>query len=136
MVIRSVVASFLPPSVVAVLAQATPGGGGGDDPIGLITNLGVAGLVGIVAYMWQRDTAKQRDKAMETLTSYQPILSNVDHALTESSRANAASAAALERTADVVQGLPTAEQMVKWQLVMERIVAEFDAPPRRRSPRE
>lgn len=48
--------------VVLFAADAAPA-----DPVGLLTSIGVGGLIAIVVYLWQRDTAKQRDKAMDQL---------------------------------------------------------------------
>lgn len=39
------------------------------DPIELLKSLGVGALVAVPVYLWQRDTAKQRDKAMDQLAA-------------------------------------------------------------------
>lgn len=67
------------------------------DPLSLLKSLGVGGILVLPFYLWQRDTAKQRDKAMDQLEAQTA-------AVRESTQAQRAVAAAVEKLSDRLQG--------------------------------
>lgn len=65
------------------------------DPLGLLTSIGVGGLLAAVVYLWQRDTAKQRDKAMDQLAVVTTVMPALQHAVEQSTEAQKAATVAV-----------------------------------------
>jgi hypothetical protein len=79
-------------------ADATPA-----DPLGLLTSIGVGGLLAAVVYLWQRDTAKQRDKATDQLTMSIPVIQGLQHAVEQGTEATKASTAAMTEMTELMK---------------------------------
>lgn len=65
------------------------------DPIGLLTSLGVGGLVALPVYLWQRDTAKSRDKAQDTVVDLTAAIGGLQKAIEQSTEAQKAGTVAV-----------------------------------------
>ena len=72
------------------------------DPLGLLTLIGVGGLLAAVVYLWQRDTAKQRDKAMDQLAELVVAIRDVNSSVKESTEAHKASREAYEELTEMM----------------------------------
>lgn len=80
------------------------------DPISLATQLGVAAITVGLALAWQRDTAKQRDRAIATNESIAPVLVEIRDALRSNAQAFHESAdATTKATAALARGISEAE---------------------------
>lgn len=99
------------------LAQTTDGG----DPISLFTSLGVGGVVAVVLYMWQRDTAKQRDRAVQVVEQLAPLIAEVRTAVQLSNEAHKASASAAKAVSESLQRVPSDEVLVRLRVALERV---------------
>ena len=111
------------PLAGGLVAQAA---GGTDPALGLFTSLGVSGAVAVVLYLWQRDTAKQRDKAMESLATLQPLMVEIQHALNKSNEAHVAGTEATKAITAALREMPAPE-------VWFRIVAAIERREREQS---
>lgn len=84
--------------VALLAADATPA-----DPLGLLTSIGVGGLLAAVVYLWQRDTAKQRDKAMDQLAASTSVTRDLQHAVEQSTDAQRAATAAVTEMTEMLK---------------------------------
>lgn len=71
--------------VAVYTADATSG-----DPLGLLTSIGVGGLLAAVVYLWQRDTAKQRDKATDQVAETIPLIQALQQVVQQNTEAQKA----------------------------------------------
>lgn len=51
------------------------------DPLSLFTSIGIGGLIAAVTYMWQRETASSRDKALDIAASLTDSLKDIKFAI-------------------------------------------------------
>lgn len=91
------------------------------DPVSWFTSLGVAGIVAFVVWMWQRDTAKQRDRAQKSWEELNPVLSSVLEAIRQSTEAHKASIEAQKSTIDAIGNIPSVETWTRIKLALEYV---------------
>jgi hypothetical protein len=102
--------------VLSVLvAETTPA-----DPLSLFTSLGVAGLVAVTMFLWQRDTAKQRDAAMKLNSEFAEGLRELKAATDRSTDAHKASADAVAAMTQAMRGMPPQEMWYAIKAAVER----------------
>lgn len=101
---------------VGLIAQAVP-----NDPTSNFLSLGVAGLLATMAMLWQRDTAKQRDRALDTLAQTQPLLEQIKEALVQSTEAHRAGIEASREASRAIHDLPSRETWFKVIAALERL---------------
>lgn len=106
-------------SFVPLVAQTTTDGG--SDPVSLFTSLGVGGVVAIVLYLWQRDTAKQRDRAVTVVEQLAPLIAEVRTAVQLSNDAHRASAAAAHAMSESLARVPTDEVLTRVKVALEEV---------------
>lgn len=108
--------------VGSFLAQTTDGVG--SDPISVFTSLGVGGIVAVVLYLWQRDTAKQRDRAVQVVEQLAPLIAEVRTAVQLSNEAHKASAHAAQAMSESLQRVPSDEVLTRVKIALERVEAQ------------
>jgi hypothetical protein len=102
-------------TVAALLSTDVASG----DPISLFTSLGIGGIIAAVTYMWQRDTAKQRDKAMDLLTALSEGIRDIRTSVDKSTEAHREGTAATREMLQVLESLPPRETWVRIVLALE-----------------
>jgi hypothetical protein len=102
-----------PTLVARLFAQVTPS----SDPFSFFTSLGVGGGFALIVWLWQRDTAKQRDHAMQLLTDYladhTEALREIRTAIDLSTDAHEKGTNAAEAMIDTLKGMPPRETWVR-----------------------
>lgn len=96
-------------AVGRVTAQVAPS----SDPLNFLASLGVSGLISVVVYLWQRDTAKQRDTAMALASSQTEALREIKTAIELSTEAHERGTDAARAMTDTLQGMPPRETWVR-----------------------
>lgn len=117
-----------PSAGVWVIAQSS------ENPAQFFTQLGIASAVCFVFYLWLRDVIKQRDRAVTSLETIQPILTEILHAIQRSNDALQASAEATKAVSGAIQGLPEPKVWYNLEQVvgrMGRVVDALEAQQRR-----
>lgn len=89
------------------------------NPTSWFTSLGVAGVVSFVVWLWQRDTAKQRDRLQESWDEMSPILGEVRDAIRQSNEVHKASAEAHKAAADALSHVPPEEIWTRLRVALE-----------------
>lgn len=123
--IGSVIGSILG----AVWGQVAPT----SDPATTFTSLGAAGLVAVAIYFWQRDTAKQRDKAMDVLATLSNGLNDLRQSVEKSNEAHLASAKATQEMTRALEKVPPSETWYRLVSTLERIERNRGNGPTSRS---
>jgi hypothetical protein len=103
--------------LVPLVAQTTDSG----DPVSLFTSLGVGGVVAVVLYLWQRDTAKQRDRAVSVVEQLAPLIAEVRTAVQLSNEAHRASASAAQSMSESLARVPSDEVLTRLRVALERV---------------
>ena len=104
-------------SIAALISQGTipdP-----SNPTSWFTSLGVAGVVALVVWLWQRDTARQRDRLQQTYEDLAPILGEVRDAIRQSNEAHKESAAAHKAAAEALKHIPSEEVWTRLRVALE-----------------
>lgn len=83
-------------------------------------SLGIAGIVALVVYLWQRDTAKQRDRLQQSYEALTPVLTEVLGAIKQSNEAHKDSAAANKAAAAALTHIPTEEMWTRLRVALEQ----------------
>jgi hypothetical protein len=104
-------------SLAAIIAQAEAPDP--TNPTSWFTSLGVAGVVAFVVWLWQRDTAKQRDRLQKSYEELNPILGDVRDAIRQSNDAHRASAEAHKAAADALKHVPSEEVWTRLRVALE-----------------
>lgn len=89
------------------------------DPLSFFTSLGVGGMVAVVMYLWQRDTAKQRDRAVELLEERTETLNHILTAIESSTQAHKDGTAAARAMTDLLGDMPTREEWFRLRQALE-----------------
>ena len=103
-------------SIAAVISQATPDP---TNPTSWFTSLGVAGVVAFVVWLWQRDTAKQRDRLQASWEELTPVLGEVRDAIRQSNEVHKASAEAHKSAADALSKVPPEDIWTRLRVALE-----------------
>jgi hypothetical protein len=106
--------------IVSIIAQQAPTTA---DPLTLFTSLGVAGLISLVVYLWQRDTAAQRDRLQKSYEDLTPVLAEVRDAIRESNEVHKVSADAHRASAAALSHVPTEEVWTRLRVALEQVEA-------------
>lgn len=104
-------------AVVRVLAQVTPS----VDPIQTFTSLGIGGSLAIVVYFWQRDTAKQRDKAMDALAEATKGLEAVKQSVDKAADVHQRGSEVTSEMIDLLKSMPPRETWLRVEDALERL---------------
>jgi hypothetical protein len=108
-----------PAEAIAMLAQVPlPGDGNGDS----FLSLGVAGLLTVMALMWQRDTAKRAERAEAQVAATVPLNAKVADALIDATRAHDANARAVERLTEAINRQPSQDFYNDLQVTLREVV--------------
>lgn len=99
-----------------LVAQVSPS----SDPFQTFTSFGLGGVLAGVVYLWQRDTAKQRDQAMKLLTDLNDAINGIKPAIDKSTEAHEKGSEAAKEMLDVVKGMPPRETWVRVIDALER----------------
>jgi type II secretory pathway pseudopilin PulG len=97
------------PSFSDLLAQTAPSP---TDPLTLFFQLGISGAVALVFFFWQRDTAKQRDKAIEQLSQFTIALQEMRESVNRSTAAHEAAATAMSQMTGVLRERPPTRLLI------------------------
>jgi hypothetical protein len=95
------VVAFIPAAVQQVTvwaADVAPG-----DPTSFLPSLGIGGAVAAVLYLWQRDTAKQRDRALDQVAELIPAMRDLRTVVEASVAATKASTDAMEEMTKMME---------------------------------
>jgi Tfp pilus assembly protein PilN len=104
--------------VIGQLAPST------SDPFGLVSQLGIAGLIGVVLWLWQRDTAKSRDKAVDQLTQQIAGLNELKSAVDRSTEAHKAATQAMSQMIELLKERPPSRALInRLEEAVDRIEA-------------
>lgn len=98
------------------LSQAT-----GLDPSSTFTQLGTAGVVCLVLFLWQRETAKRLAAKEIVLDQLNPTLVRVLDVLEASNDAHAKSALAQQAAADALRRVPSEETFTRIKVALENV---------------
>ena len=104
--------------LVRVVAQVVPTSG---DPLQTFTSLGIGGSLAIVVYFWQRDTAKQRDKAMDALAEATKGLEQVKQSVDRAAAVHERGSEVTSQMVDLMKGMPPRETWVHITDALERL---------------
>lgn len=104
-------------SLAALLAQAEVPDP--TNPTSWFTSLGVAGVVAFVVWLWQRDTAKQRDRLQKSYEELNPILGDVRDAIRQSNEVHKESASAHKVAAEALRNVPSEEVWTRLRVALE-----------------
>lgn len=77
-------------------------------PLDLFTQLGTAGAVAIVLGLWQRDTAKQRDRLIAASETQTPVLIEIRDAMRVAAETQRASVDAQRAAAEAISAMSAA----------------------------
>ena len=91
------------------------------DPASLFTSLGVGGVVAVVLYLWQRDTAKQRDRAVQIVEQLAPLIADVRNAVQISNEAHKAAAHAAQSMSEALSRVPSNETLTRVKIALEGV---------------
>jgi threonine dehydratase len=105
-----------------VIAQAV-----GGDPLSLFASIGVGGLVAGITYLWQKDTAKQRDRALDVVQTLTSGMLEIRQAIDKSNEAHLASSAAMREMTSALKAMPNAETWYRLSMIIDRL--DRERPP-------
>lgn len=104
--------------------------GGSTDPFAEVTRLGVAGVAVGLALLWQRDTAKQRDRFADMVETQAkataPVLIEIRDVLRTVTSQSGASTKAMETMAEAVHRIPSEAEIVR---LRDALAANDRQPP-------
>jgi threonine dehydratase len=106
-----------------VIAQVS-----GADPFSLFTSIGVGGLIAGVTYLWQRDTAKQRDRALDVVSTLTSGMLEIRQAIDKSNEAHLASSTAMREMTSALKSMPNAETWYRLSMTIDRLDREQPPP--------
>lgn len=89
------------------------------NPTSWFTSLGVAGVVAFVVWLWQRDTAKQRDRLQTSWEELTPVLGEVRDAIRQSNEVHKSSAEAHKSAAEALRHVPPEDIWTRMRVALE-----------------
>ena len=92
-------------------AQVAPTSG--SDATALVTQLGAFGSAALALYLWQRDTGKQRDRAMAVVEQQTPILVEMRDVMRSASENLRATASAMEAMSKLFERVPSEAEITR-----------------------
>jgi hypothetical protein len=96
-----------------------------EGPTQFFTQLGIAGVVAGVVFLWQRDTAKQRDRERDLNIAANeglvPVLHEVLATLRRSNEAHQAGTEAAKQLSEAIKSLPESQVWVRLEGALERL---------------
>lgn len=84
-----------------------------------LERLGVATVAVAIVLLWQRDTAKSRDRALSQLEAVQPLLIEVQHGQNRTIESHASVAEATKALIACLETLPKAEEVYRLRRALE-----------------
>jgi hypothetical protein len=102
-----------------VIADAVAG-----DPFSWFASLGVGGLVAGITYLWQRDTAAQRDRALRVVDTLTTGMLEIRQAIDKSNEAHLASSTAMREMTSALKTMPNAETWYRLSMTIDRLDRE------------
>jgi hypothetical protein len=115
-------------TVMTLFGQETP------DPTSFVTSLGAFAAAAGALILWQRDTAKQRDRLLELEEQRGPLLNEMKNVMQANTQTLNAVAEALRVSAQTLTKVPSDVELIRWRDTMTRLenIATDEYPQRRR----
>jgi threonine dehydratase len=105
-----------------VIAQTVSG-----DPFTLFSSIGVGGLIAGIVLLWQKDTAKQRDKALDVVATLTSGMLEIRQAIDKSNESHVMSSQAMREMTAALKAMPDAESWYRLRVALDRL--DRDPPP-------
>jgi threonine dehydratase len=106
-----------------MIGQAVSG-----DPFTLFSSVGIGGLIAGVTYLWQKDTAKQRDKALDVVATLTSGMLEIRQAIDKSNESHVMSSTAMRDMTAALKTVPDAETWYRLRMTLDRL--DRESPPK------
>jgi hypothetical protein len=89
------------------------------DPLSLFTSIGVGGLIAAMTYLWQRDTASARDKALDIAANLADNIKDFTFAVERSTKAQEEGTEVARKMLNVLENMPPRDTWTRILIALE-----------------